>query len=187
MTGQIADSFLPAWLLTGLCWLLAAEFVLLSPFKFLPRGIRSWPGYPKRFMDWGFPPWFSYMVGAAELFAGIMLLFPSRRFLGAVTIVITLVGAMVTHQINHDKLSESISAPIHFLLAALVALSTWPGDWRDPISVRAADSNSAISLVVDNVVNPMAREPRAIFVKAETVAPWVNRLVLRNSAQMTKQ
>jgi hypothetical protein len=45
------------------------------------------------------------------------------------------VGAMVTHQINHDKLTDSIAAPIHFVLAVIVALSTWPAHWQDPLTM----------------------------------------------------
>jgi uncharacterized membrane protein YphA (DoxX/SURF4 family) len=127
---QVAGPVVPHWLLTGLCWFLAAELLILAPLKFYPRGIRGWPPYPTKFRDWGFPSWFSFVVGAGEIFAGIMLLLPPRRFLGAVVMIVILVGAMVTHQINHDKLSDSISAPIHFVLVTIVALSTWPADWR---------------------------------------------------------
>jgi uncharacterized membrane protein YphA (DoxX/SURF4 family) len=134
---QVAGPVVPHWLLTGLCWFLAAELLILAPLKFYPRGIRGWPSYPTKFRDWGFPSWFSFVVGAGEIFAGIMLLLPSERFLGAVVMIVTLVGAMVTHQINHDKLSDSISAPIHFVLVTIVALSTWPADWRAVVLATA--------------------------------------------------
>jgi uncharacterized membrane protein YphA (DoxX/SURF4 family) len=124
-------------MLTGLCWFLAAELLVLAPLKFYPRGIRSWPSYPAKFRDWGFPSWMSFVVGAGEINAGVMFLLPQRRFLGAVVMIIILVGAMVTHQINHDKLSDSISAPIHFLLVTVVALATWPADWTT-VALKAA-------------------------------------------------
>lgn len=107
---QVAAPVVPHWLLTGLCWFLAAELLILAPLKFYPRSIGGWPPYPTKFRSWGFPSWFSFVVGAAEIFAGVMLLLPPRRFLGAVVMIVILVGAMVTHQINHDKLSDSISA-----------------------------------------------------------------------------
>lgn len=132
--GHVAEPIVPHWLLTGLCWLLGLELVLFAPLKFYPRGIGSWPSYLVKFRNWGFPPWFSFVVGAGEIAGGILLLLPSRRFLGAVIVIIILVGAMVTHQINHDKLSDSISAPTHLLLAVVIALSVWPADWRDPLT-----------------------------------------------------
>jgi uncharacterized membrane protein YphA (DoxX/SURF4 family) len=131
-------------MLTGLCWFLAAELLILAPLKFYPRGLRGWPPYTTKFRNWGFPSWFSFVVGAGEIFAGIMLLLPSRRFLGAVVMIVILVGAMVTHQINHDKLSDSISAPIHFVLVMIVALSTWPADWRAVVLVAVGGAVVAI-------------------------------------------
>jgi uncharacterized membrane protein YphA (DoxX/SURF4 family) len=151
---QLADPIVPHWLLTALCWLLALEFLILAPLKFYPRGIGKWPSYRERFRNWGFPPWFSFVVGAGEVVAGVMLLLPSRRFLGATILIITLVGAMVTHQINHDKLTDSISAPIHFILVVIVALSTWPVDWRQPLTVAELKSAKCCATVGLNCPAP---------------------------------
>jgi uncharacterized membrane protein YphA (DoxX/SURF4 family) len=139
---------MPHWLLTGVCWFLAAELLLFAPLKFYPRGIRSWPSYPVKFKAWGFPPWFSFVTGAGEIFAGVTLILPSRRFLGAVVMIVILVGAMVTHQINHDRLSDSISAPIHFVLVVLVALSTWPTDWTQPLTVGERQPQCPVATTV---------------------------------------
>jgi uncharacterized membrane protein YphA (DoxX/SURF4 family) len=147
---QVADPLVPHWLLTGLCWVLAMELLIFAPFKFYPRGIRGWPSYAAKFRNWGFPPWFAFVVGAGEIFAGVMLLLPSRRFLGAIVLIITLVGAMVTHQINHDKLADSISAPIHFILAVIVALSAWPADWRDPLTAGDRQQSYTFSSTLDS-------------------------------------
>jgi uncharacterized membrane protein YphA (DoxX/SURF4 family) len=130
---HVAASLVPHWLLTILCWVVAIEFLLFAPLKFYPRGIGTWPSYLVRFRNWGFPPWFCFIVGAGEIAAGVLLLIPSERFLGAAMLIVTMVGAMVTHQINHDKVTDSISAPIHFVLVVVIALSTWPTDWRDPL------------------------------------------------------
>lgn len=143
---HLATPLVPHWLLTTLCWILGLEFTILAPLKFYPRNVGRWPSYPKRFREWGFPPWFSFVVGAGELAAGILLLIPGERFLGAVIVAVTLIGAMVTHQINHDKLTDSISAPIHFVMAVIVVLSVWPADWRDPLT-SAAPAAAGISSV----------------------------------------
>jgi uncharacterized membrane protein YphA (DoxX/SURF4 family) len=134
---HIADPLVPHWLLTGLCWFLGVEFLLFAPLKFYPRGIGTWPSYLVKFRNWGFPSWFAFVVGAGEIAAGVLLLLPSRRFLGAAIVIVTMIGAMVTHRINHDKPADSISAPIHFALAVIVALSAWPADWRDPVTSSA--------------------------------------------------
>jgi uncharacterized membrane protein YphA (DoxX/SURF4 family) len=146
----VADPLLPHWLLTGLCWFLGVEFMLFAPLKFSPRGIGAWPSYLVKFRNWGFPSWLAFVVGAGELAAGILLLLPSRRFLGAAIVIVTMVGAMVTHQINRDKPADSISAPIHFALAVIVALSAWPADWRDPVTACAPNRGYAISSTLDS-------------------------------------
>jgi uncharacterized membrane protein YphA (DoxX/SURF4 family) len=122
--------------LVGLSWFVALEFVLLAPLKFFPNGALGWPSYPEKFEAWGFPSWTAYVVGAGELLAGVLLMFPRRRFLGAVIIIVTLIGATVTHVINHDRLVDSVSAPIHLAFAVIIALAYWPAHWREPLMLR---------------------------------------------------
>lgn len=136
---------MPDLLLTGLCWFLAIQFFIFAPLKFYPGKVFGQPSYLDKFEAWGYPRRFSFVVGAGEILAAIMLILPSQRFLGAVIIVITMVGAIVTHQINHDKLSDSLAAPVLFVLATVVALSTWPSDWREPLPFASEASVHARS------------------------------------------
>lgn len=129
-------------LLIGVCWFIAVELFVFAPFKFSPRGVLGYPSYPEKFVDWGYPAWFSFVVGAGELFAAVMLVLPRRRFLGAVVLVVILIGAVVTHVINHDTLADSISAPVHLVLAVIVALAYWPADWREPLALGARETGS---------------------------------------------
>ncbi len=117
--------------LNGLCWFVALELFVFAPFKFYPGGVLNYPSYPEKFVHWGYPAWFSMVVGGLELLAAVLLLFPRRRFLGAVLLVLILTGAVPTHIINRDTLSDSLAAPIHLVFAAIVALANWPADWRD--------------------------------------------------------
>lgn len=122
-------------LLTGLCLFMAVEFLLWAPAKFYPGPVLGFPTYTEKFAAWGFPPETSYLVGAAEIFAGVMLLLPRRRFLGAGVLVVILIGAVVTHVINQDSFVDSFSAPLHLVLATIVALAHWPADWREPLAL----------------------------------------------------
>src|SRR6266851_568378 len=70
-----------------------------------------------------------------ELLAAVMLVIPRRRFLGAVLLMFILTGAVATHIINHDSLADSVSAPVHLVLAGVVALACWPADWREPLAL----------------------------------------------------
>ena len=116
--------------MTGLCWFLALELFLFAPLKFYPGSLGKWPSYQEKFIHWGYPGWFRMVVGAAELLAAVLLLLPRRRFLGAALMVFILIGAVTTHFVNHDSIGDSISAPIHLTFAFIVALATWPADWR---------------------------------------------------------
>jgi uncharacterized membrane protein YphA (DoxX/SURF4 family) len=91
----------------------------------------------------GFPRWFSMVVGAGEIFTGITMLLPRRRFLGAAVFFTILVGGIVTHIINHHALAESISAPIHLVLSGIIVLAFWPADWREPLSLGRGAETSA--------------------------------------------
>lgn len=113
-------------LLTGLSWVLAVEFVVGGLIKLTA------PSMGERFVDWGYPSWFRLVVGAGELVGGALLLSPRRRFLGAALLVVILVGATLTHVVNGDPLSESVSAPLHLVLAATVAWASRPGRYGSP-------------------------------------------------------
>jgi uncharacterized membrane protein YphA (DoxX/SURF4 family) len=126
-------------LLTGLCWFIALQLFLFAPFKFSPVGFFGYPSYPEKFVAWGYPAWFSFVVGGWEIFAAVMLLLPRRRFLGAAALLFILTGAIATHIINHDSLTDSIAAPVVLVLAAIVALTHWPADWREPLAFRTRE------------------------------------------------
>src|SRR5260370_32488090 len=92
----------PRRLSTGLCWFIAVEFFFLAPFKFSPVGVLGWPSYFVKFVAWGYPAWFSVVIGACELVAAVLLTLPRRRFPGAVVLVALPAGAATTPLVHHD-------------------------------------------------------------------------------------
>lgn len=72
------------------------------------------------------------MVGTIELLCAALLVIPrpQARFLGAITLVLVLTGAVTTHIVVDDSLSESLAAPVHLVITAVFALANWPADWR---------------------------------------------------------
>ncbi len=127
---------------TGLCWFIAVECFFLAPFKFSPVGVLGWPSYFEKFVKWGYPAWFSPVIGASELVAAVLLILPRRRFLGAVMLVAILTGAVTTHIVDHDSLADSIAAPIELVLAVIAALTHWPADWREPLRFGPLEASS---------------------------------------------
>jgi uncharacterized membrane protein YphA (DoxX/SURF4 family) len=100
--------------------------------------------YPEKFVAWGYPPWFSFVIGAFEIFAGMMLILPRRRFLGAAVMLFVLPGAIATHIINRDTLTDSIAAYAgsFFMFTGATASHIASGDvfikWIGPVSVSVA-------------------------------------------------
>lgn len=127
---------------TGLCWFIAIAFFFLAPFKFSPVGVLGWPSYYVKFVNWGYPAWFSPFIGACELFGALMLTLPRRRFLGAVILIAILTGAVTTHIVDHDMLADNFSSPIMLVLVVIAALTHWPADWREPLRFEPPKASS---------------------------------------------
>ncbi len=74
----------------------------------------------ENFARWGYPAWFQYVTGLVEVVGALMTLVPATRFYGAVLLVCTMAGAVVTH-LNAGE-GSMIGAPITLMvLSALVA------------------------------------------------------------------
>jgi uncharacterized membrane protein YphA (DoxX/SURF4 family) len=114
----------PRRAVTGLCWLLALSFVAGGVAKFAPGETFAGAPYSEQFADWGYPSWFRFVVGAGEIVGAVLLLFPRRRFLGAALLGVILVGAVLTHVVNQDPVSEAVMAPTCLALVGIVACSS---------------------------------------------------------------
>lgn len=84
------------------------------------------------FLAWGYPLWFMYAVGAAEVIGGVLLLMPERRVLGApllfwgsATLGLIMAGAVGTHLMHSEY--GALALP-----AALLGLVLWLGHSSRP-------------------------------------------------------
>lgn len=79
----------------------------------------------ENFARWGYPTWFMYLTGLIEV-VGAVLLWPQRtRLIGALLLVATMLGAILTHLVNGE--AAFITMPVVLLLlAAFVAWSNRP-------------------------------------------------------------
>ena len=109
-----------------LAWVLAASFVVGFLTKFWPGETFFGPPYSVKFVEWGYPSWFRFVVGIGELAGAVMLLIPRLRFLGCLLLAVILEGAIVTHVVNDNPLRESVAAPITLALLAMVAVASSP-------------------------------------------------------------
>lgn len=123
----------PRRLLIGFYWLEAAQFLLGAVTKYWPGPTFFGPAYSVKFAEWGYPSSARFVVGGIEFVCAVLLVVPRRRFrfLGAATLVFVLTGAVTTHIVNHDELYQSVAAPTQLVIMAVIALASWPADWRD--------------------------------------------------------
>lgn len=118
-------------LLIALIVWLVVSFTVGAITKFLPGETFFGPPYSVKFEEWGYPPWFRFPVGLGELAAAAALLSPRLRFFGAGLLMLITAGGSVTHLMSQDPLVESVSAPLHLVLATILAIATRPADWKD--------------------------------------------------------
>jgi putative oxidoreductase len=90
-----------------LLWIMAAaiayDFIYQGWRKFDPQG---W--WAPAFKKWGYPTWFMIIIGMIEVVGGLLLLVPKVRHLGALLLIVIMVGALVTRSIFGVSLEEII-------------------------------------------------------------------------------
>ncbi|HEX2574401.1 MAG TPA: DoxX family protein [Polyangia bacterium] len=83
----------------------------------------------QNFARWGYPVWFRYFVGVAELAAGVAILLPSTRFYGAMLATGLMVGGVGTH-LRAGEVAESTPALVLGVLCAILAWNYRPAFLR---------------------------------------------------------
>jgi uncharacterized membrane protein YphA (DoxX/SURF4 family) len=91
---------------------------------FLGLGISKLAGMAwivESFRAWGYPTWFRYAIGLTETLAGVLVLVPATRALGAALIAIEMVGAIGTHVVAGQW--ALVPVPVVTLALALLLVS----------------------------------------------------------------
>jgi uncharacterized membrane protein YphA (DoxX/SURF4 family) len=102
-------------------WLLAVFFVLAGTVNFAgPAIVRA------DFNKWSYPGWFRYLIAILEIFAGILLLLPPLRSLGALVALPIMVGVLIS--LLRTREFMRLQFPLFLLLLCLgVLLSPYGG------------------------------------------------------------
>jgi uncharacterized membrane protein YphA (DoxX/SURF4 family) len=112
-----------AWLC---CIVLAFAFARAGFDKFSANG-----GFAGMFVQWGYPAWFRIGVGATEVAAAGLLLWPRFARWGALAVLGVMFGAMAT-RIVHGQADRILSAELlPTVLAVGVLLLRWPRPGRE--------------------------------------------------------
>ena len=96
--------------------LLAAVFLLAGLAKLFGLQV-------DQFAIWGYPAWFQYAIGAAEVALAVGLVMRATRFPAAAGVIVLMLGALYTHIARADgAVATDFVTPIAcLLLAAFVA------------------------------------------------------------------
>jgi len=79
-------------------------------------------GWARAFQHWGYPDWFRWTIGFAELLAAAFLLWRRTAALGAAIIVILMIGGIGTHVAAGDRFwFRSELGPILFATVIILA------------------------------------------------------------------
>jgi uncharacterized membrane protein YphA (DoxX/SURF4 family) len=107
--------------LWSLSALLALMFLLSGSGKLLNGTTAGGVRFDEQFVLWGYPSWFRFPVGLAELAGAVGLLVPRLRPYAAAGLTLLMAGAAVTHL----RIGEYAAAPIPLVLGALAATVAW--------------------------------------------------------------
>jgi putative oxidoreductase len=102
------------WVLSGL---LAMMFLFAGGFKL--SGAQT---AINNFAKWGYPDWFRVVTGVIEVTAAVLVLVRRLSFYGAVLIVATMVGAVLTHATHGERRNIPLPLLLLVLAATLVYL-----------------------------------------------------------------
>ena len=99
-------------------------FALFLAWVFVRQGVAKFSdtsGWAKAFRTWHFPVWFRIFIGTAETAAALLLLTRRTAFVGAMIIIVVMLGAMGTH-IWWGRPGQVTSEILPLVLATIVAL-----------------------------------------------------------------
>jgi uncharacterized membrane protein YphA (DoxX/SURF4 family) len=111
-------------------WFVTIIPVILGIF-FLYAGGSKLAGqamHVEHFTGWSYPIWFMYVTGFIETSCAIMLFVPKTRFYGAVLIICTMLGAIVTLVVSNQLVQIPIPSLV-LVLAVLTAKKHRPGSF----------------------------------------------------------
>ena len=106
------------WTLSVLLTLL---FLMSGSGKLLNGETSGGVRFDEQFQLWGYPSWFRFPVGLAEVAGAIGLLVPRVRPYAAAGLAAVMLGAVVTHL----RIEEHAAAPIPLVLGLLAATVAW--------------------------------------------------------------
>jgi putative oxidoreductase len=83
-----------------------------------------------KFVGWGYPVSFSFVIGALELLGGLCLLVPRLASYAAILLAAILTGATVTLVTHPTPKWSPVSPAVYVVVFAIVAIARWKDRMR---------------------------------------------------------
>ena len=109
----MADVGKPGRAVTVVSMLLAALFILNGGIKVAGMMV-------DQFAVWGYPAWFQYLIGGAEVLAGVGFLIRRTRFAASIAVAVIMVGAVYT-LVRAGAAVQAVTPAAALLFALFVA------------------------------------------------------------------
>jgi putative oxidoreductase len=111
-----------SWLRWGPAIFMGLFFVLQGTTKLFGSASVQWA---VRFMHWGYPAWFSQVVGVVEIASGLACFIPQSHKIAAVALIVLMAGALSTHLV-HGEYLRAIPPLVIVAMAVLLFGSASP-------------------------------------------------------------
>jgi putative oxidoreductase len=120
-------------------WTVVWLMTLMLVYVFGTQGFSKFSdssGWARAFASWGYPVWFRVLIGVMEVGAAALLLWPRTAPMGAVLIIMVMLGGMGTHVVkDHGRHMQSEVMPIVFSSVILFARRR---SWMPSARLRAS-------------------------------------------------
>ena len=84
------------------------------------------PSWHQLFVGWGYPMWFCYVIGVAEVGGAIALIVPRTAAYGAILLAAVMTGAVVTLQLHPGgNFGRGGTPAVYVVLLAVVGVKRW--------------------------------------------------------------
>ncbi len=103
-----------AWVVAGI---LATIFLLAGITKLMGHEM-----HVQNFARWGYPAWAMTAIGVLEVICGIGVLIPGMRRFVTGSLVLVMIGAIITHVINGEMGAILVPSLLLILCIAFIAL-----------------------------------------------------------------
>ena len=127
---------------------------LLTVFETLAMGTAGWSkfgepeGWTSLFVGWGYPAWFAFVIGAAEMGGAALLLVPRVTSYAAALLIVIMLGALAT-VLTHEGQMGPAPPAVNLVALSILLTARWGTRWRpeatsppsSPVRDAAADAS----------------------------------------------